>query len=672
MHDSAEWVLKQYDKNAEALSQIEAAMAAYYLVLLGPDIVPEVSAVYRVQSENDTPAFFATVSKMFSNYMSLGQFLGDHFGLPGYERETAEKVTALIENGLPEIMAASYFLVEDDLHNENIGVVFEKKAEKIVVKKVVRIDFDMSAYSMVSQSHLRGQRAQINMNQERKFSITTRDLNGFPKIQDTMLYYWLATASATEVDIATRLRIMSPHGYSEKVSAVFARLNQNKVFLDKSYLVFLKSILIPDEKIESIFASHILDPVIANTFAQYFIDRNDELRNQLLICPQFNRFWKTLSVDYVKSIFDSLDINPALSANYYAFCREMMREDFMESLRFLWDLSHSPIMTTFLKNPAKDLYEKLHHCYRSFREVNEGLSSEIEEFISNVCDALRAFTIASMIREKEMNHHNSRQKALFHKMINNTLSVFLKRCCYLNPAFEFDLKKIETHPTTDEPICLTELNSAVLVSDILSWMIETKVKKRLSHSFGSSVELANQKVILSFLKIRLDEFERNTQNETYLATSAKMAVNASVSVVSFFSSFVSARPAVQEAAPAVSPLILLQTVYEKAKESRDHSSFSAALSELVTIQGADVSLLRKNFFSDVVQHYVSEFLAMDYFERERRNPNLSAYLIQNDKKLPDLNFSNVVALLEEKIGPKLVVTTDAVLGDWDTVLVAQA
>lgn len=325
------WMHKEFKK--PILAEFEAAIAGLY-ALIEPDHIPKVRAIYDEKSEETT----ASISKIFPDFISLRTFLEN--GIDD------GKINQLIEMGLAEILALSYFFEEDDLHKDNIG---------ISQNKVVRIDFDMSAYSIVSDPTLRGPReyAYTSKTPEDAFKITSRDLNQFPKLFHADPSYFPTKSRA----------LSSSHGYSTREMDAFSKLTFNHQFMERTYQTFMKIILMPDESFESTIKSFISgkqdrigifkcestqefdfpDSQRENyqeKFFTHFIDRKNKLREELIKTPRFRFFWERSNAnafdkmlsdvkkynDNLKDKYAHLRINSdVMKKNYDEMCSEMKK-----------------------------------------------------------------------------------------------------------------------------------------------------------------------------------------------------------------------------------------------------------------------------------------------------------------------------------------------------------
>lgn len=314
MKGREDYLWQQKDFKKAGLSEYEAAMAGLY-ALFEPERTPKVRAIYDEKSEQSV----ASISKLFPKFTDLEAFLAN-----GIDNE---KTNQLVEMGLAEILALSYFFEEDDLHKNNIGI-----STNGTVGKVVRVDFDMSAYSIVSDTKLRGPReyAYTSKTPEDAFKITSRDLNQFPKLIDADPGYY-----------PTKSRFLSAaHGYSAREMEAFSKLTFHPQFMERAYQTFMKIILMPDSAFESTVKSFISGKQAAIgmfkdesmnefelpdsekenyqvVFYTHFIKRKEKLKEELIKAQRFRFFWERISAkSFEKIINDVQKYNASLKEKH--------------------------------------------------------------------------------------------------------------------------------------------------------------------------------------------------------------------------------------------------------------------------------------------------------------------------------------------------------------------
>ncbi|PIZ04648.1 MAG: hypothetical protein COY58_02535 [Gammaproteobacteria bacterium CG_4_10_14_0_8_um_filter_38_16] len=288
---ACKWLLKEIGSSVSpAIAEIEAAMAGLY-ALIEPDRIPKVRAIYKAESLESS----ASVSKLFPSFYDLESYLNT-------TTFTEDVLDSLVDAGIAEILAMSYFFEEDDLHKKNIGFSGNSK-------KLVRVDFDMSAYVMVSRSDLRGPRSYTfrSATPEKTFDITARDLSQFPKLVDADPHYF-----------PTKYRVnTSPHAYSSHEVSVFLALSHHADFFKRSYQTFLKIILMPEASFKKTIAAFIPQGNNQATFQDHFIARKQKLKIELIKTLKFRSFWQAShKVVFEKIIHDIAQYNASLKDKY--------------------------------------------------------------------------------------------------------------------------------------------------------------------------------------------------------------------------------------------------------------------------------------------------------------------------------------------------------------------
>ncbi|MCX7121456.1 MAG: hypothetical protein NTZ67_06750 [Gammaproteobacteria bacterium] len=490
-HKKELWVFKQFDKNPEELSQIEAAMATFHRALSGPVMTPKLRPVYTQEDQSSQPVYFATVSKMFPGFMDLQVYLGDDFGAQGKEKETDEKLKALVQGGLGRVLKFAFLLGEGDLHKGNVGVILKKQNGENCVESVVRVDFDCMPEPMLSQAHLRGLR---NASHVVKFAITARDINDFPVLKDAEPYYW-PTLFRLMPDLAGKLSLIPAHGYTSTQTAVFSTLKNDLHFREDSFFADLIFELFPDECRNNIFSAYITDLVIVETFSQYFSARKKESKRELQKSTKFKTFWENINKDAIETIrnafltyntglkekHQNLEINMTqVSQSYYAFCRTMAFERISNSMTLLWEV-------TILYHPrtsGKSEYEyltglrkALHDSYELFSRINELSSSDVADFFREMINPLKGLDSMTLTGSSEQ----CGALKSFLDSIYAALRDLITHCSFINPSFEHELNQLDdlfplSHCSgvfDSVPV----LKLSTLVDNVRPWLFQMKVEK---------------------------------------------------------------------------------------------------------------------------------------------------------------------------------------------------
>ena len=631
-----EWVRKEFHN--PLLPQIEAGIAALYK-LIKPAHIPKVRGLYRKTPEKPEPEFFASVSKMLPDFMDLQSFIGSRFGVAGNEAETQKTLHFLIRNGLPEVCALSYFFEEDDFHKGNVGVSDGK---------VVRIDFDMSAYSIVSQSHLRGARAFSGAT----FPITMGDLSNFPVLSDATPSYWLTT----------HRMLSASHGYSADDVRIFSELKNDALFCHKSYLTFLKIILTPDDAIKTSLAAHISDPVELEKIQTHFIARKAQLKLQLMHCYKFQVWWKKVSLSELQSIFQELQEGNVLlkekhhnlrinlrevTALYHDFSREMTKEKIEESLVALAELAkrcRNEIKVAAAVSPSLDIYstlvgfnDVLLGVYKLFRDRAPVSAEDIADFVLKVNNALTGLKL-----------HCQSQEAvrLLPDALKNNLSDFFTNMEYALNQLQRDRSacafpgETRVAAASMPPVDFTAaqeytfihapiLDPEELVRDTVIWLRKPN----------------NKSMVEDIFKAVCKEYENSTVTVTSQFFSGLYA-----SLPSF--SWVATKAAEPPApAPAIG-LSELNAVFLEicAAETSDH--LCHVISRLLSETKPWCKIVCEQFVLGLINQFSREFSAKHIVEQLKNNPDFAEYLkAQPNNQVESSKAMEIAALFIAEMRP---------------------
>lgn len=415
-----DWVYKEIKK--PVLAQIEAGVASLYRCL-EPTLIPKVRAVY-----DDRGDAIATVSKVFPNYIGLKAYLGDNFGLAGHEKETEEKLEALIDAGFAEVLVLSWFFEEDDTHLENIGVIFEETSGKRTLDKVVRVDFDMSGFTLVGQPEFRGDRdyssTVLRAALSERFSVAEKDMTDFPNLSVADPWYW-PTIYRTLSAHATS------HAYTSTQADIFKKLAEHKHFQMRAHAEFLKIALLPDQIISKQLSEHVSDQSCLEKLSTRFITKKNELKALLFsgaVNKKFSTVWELLfDARYVsdsEQYYSDIAITPALvvatettiidvvkeslrdfmatlrafhpgadteaQSHYFVLCRTILQEDMLQCLRLLEDYLATTDASDENREAIFGLRDKLKQGFQSLSGLSALTVEDIFGFARALFDQLDA------------------------------------------------------------------------------------------------------------------------------------------------------------------------------------------------------------------------------------------------------------------------------------------
>ena len=149
------------------------------------------------------------------------------------KEQVAPSVKTLVEKDIMETLLGRWFLDDDDSHPHNLGIAEELTAD---------IDFDMFFYWFTI--HMKEPRTVIGVPKEH-VTLTVRDYEAFPNVQESMPYHWPSYENPGQVTIPAIVpnvaRKLLPKAYADPVE--FARLAQNSVAQEQKLAAALKALL---------------------------------------------------------------------------------------------------------------------------------------------------------------------------------------------------------------------------------------------------------------------------------------------------------------------------------------------------------------------------------------------------------------------------------------------
>ncbi|MCE0722032.1 MULTISPECIES: hypothetical protein [Legionella] len=149
------------------------------------------------------------------------------------KEQVAPSVKTLVEKDVMETLLGRWFLDDDDSHPHNLGIAEELTAD---------IDFDMFFYWFTI--HMKVPRSVIGVPKEH-VTLTVRDYEAFPNVQESMPYHWPSYENPGQVTIPAIVpnvaRKLLPKAYADPVE--FARLAQNSLAQEQKLAAALKALL---------------------------------------------------------------------------------------------------------------------------------------------------------------------------------------------------------------------------------------------------------------------------------------------------------------------------------------------------------------------------------------------------------------------------------------------
>lgn len=585
------WILKRFDLDKAELAQIEAGMAALYYLFGKPGSIPKIYAVYRAAQDDVPPQFFSSISAEFQGFQDLKSYFSDGV--------SEEKLTFLVDNGFPQLCALSYFFEEDDLHKKNIG---------IADGKVVRVDFDMSAYSIVGKPELRGSRSSfMDSNRfDEKFKVTAFDIENFPKLKDAKPYYFPTL----------HRMVASSNGYSVQEVSLFQELSKNLRFVNRAYLSFLKLMIVPDELFANLLSAHIGSVDRVAELRLHFLKKRSELREVLLKtdeCRKFDVFMASLSVDQVQGLFFELrNHNEKNKVNFQQvnlnkvreqFCQflfDMLKVDFQKKLFSYFEMSQqiAGVLSVEQKASLIGIRENLLKYYEHLMQAGLASASDFSVFIGKVKVSLQS--VHALFAEPS--DAVSGLFTIIMQKINHLERLYFASdidilCADIDDEAGFDL--VET--PVEFSVC-SILDEKKLARDIIEWMQEKE----------------NTGVLLSIVRrtiVRLVE-----EQATLTARISSGFSSVAIGATSFFGRRLNA------AGPSL--IEQLQKMIMEFDETTD--LFYLVFRVLSVSGGAPVEQAKDQILFELIKHYVAMFIAKPQTDQMQVDPVLSGYLRAQD------------------------------------------
>lgn len=253
----------------------------------------------ETKTESNTNTAYTDYIKNAENKVALlCQIKKNEQALQNYYKEIEEKYKITnkeIQNfriirGLATTLTASYIMMEDDLHQNNIS------------KDGRRIDFDMALWPLLYTFSEKGLiDSALRRPWDKRFIITANDITHFPNLTDAKPFYWpthSATAfSETTVNLLKKVIPLSANAYPQKANLTFQKLEKNPVFIHYKYETLLKYLLTNEDIYKKIAALHLRreatheSTLIIDKIASLQEERIKELEKALVTLPEFHAFF---------------------------------------------------------------------------------------------------------------------------------------------------------------------------------------------------------------------------------------------------------------------------------------------------------------------------------------------------------------------------------------------
>lgn len=669
------WIKKNFDEKKPELAQIEAAMASMYYLLGRPGSIPEVYSLHRTElfaldhfevSEvetlkkcipNDFKSAEAGLRDLFRKIKSIELYHQDYkkknFSLEEVEllhvfldenhhenlgkkllkHEIAfplsasmsaefpdfidlkkflekgcseEKIKFLVDNGFPELCALSYFFEEDDLHKGNIG---------ISNGKVVRVDFDMSAFSIVGRPELRGPRSSVDFRRlEDTFAVSSKDIEQFPELTGADPYYFPGIFHS----------VSSANGYTVDEVKKINALKGDRHFVRRAYLMFLKMVLMPDALFEGLFNGYIGEKRLASEFSEHFIARKRILKDLFLEkneLPKFKNFLETLSREEIGSIFSDMerynlssqarfqqvDLNVARSHFYHFIFDSMKVGDLSRFLNLTTTLAEKFSEDKEMKcKQLKEAHAALLKFYEWLTEKELLALQDIELFVKEMKLNLDRVKNLFVLPDEQVDALYTNITQRLNRLEKNAQAAESLKFDCTSPAEEFDVIEF--------PVCSEQLNQEKLVINVIHWICQEDKKS----------------VFVGILEQMLSEIKER-QNALWSRVSS-VVTSATMCASSFFR---------KSSSPVLSEEIQLQ---ELLADSAKHHQIQLLLTKDYAVE------LKNQIIFKVITQFVREFSVKKVVEQMQIDPLLAGFLSVNAFfAYPSAGASQLIALFKSEM-----------------------
>jgi hypothetical protein len=391
------WVHKTFPKELEFMAEVEAATMALYNLFV-PGIAPKSRVIYHKEEDSytvidadgrervddaSTYDIVGVAAKMLPTFQDFETYL------------SGGKIDAhldyLVANGLPEAMAVSLFCQEEDGHARNFV---------LSAGRVKRIDGDMDWFGLTGKPGWRGPRtypACSAVAPEEAYRWHPDDIDQFPVLKHQDPYYWPATFRAV---------FTASYGYSREVVDAFSRLNKapdprkthkkETDFIHKSYLTFLRIVLMPADAIKATLAAHMTDPRRLAELQAHVLAHQAALKKTLYRSRRFYLWWQNcFRKGHLQAIAADLDaynaaLKPKLAAlrvdmvawraNYRTFARDVAVNDIYAALTQLREVELSLPITDPRRTLISVMAGELWREFNRFKALSEPSVRQFSDF----------------------------------------------------------------------------------------------------------------------------------------------------------------------------------------------------------------------------------------------------------------------------------------------------
>ena len=441
----------------------------------------------------------------------------------------------------------------------------------------------------------------LNTSPVRRDQISRHDIHYFPFLRDAPTYH----CSALFKDIW-------------EVNW-FNKLDENAFFGMKSYWVFLKIMLTPNDYIQQTFKQSISDPLVTLNTYVHFLARKNSLRSNFLKDEKFKMWWETLSLSDIQCLFQSFSPSvdlETIKSSLQQLSQDMAAPKFencFSLLSTLIDLVSDEIFldvktssTIGLHVPLVALRDALLTICHPFFQESELSAQKIITFCRKITNLLNGIESLPFFVDSVKN-------AKFYEFLRETRDVIK----HLQRSLVDSTDEFELIHCVEESVDI-QLATALLPANLVNIFIDWLKKP----DDITSARLENKMTVLKIFEKTYCAYEKS-QN-TYMAQTASTLLSTASCTSSWFASKVFSVPVVR----APTPRHDLSDILRKLNELNDSNAFMRGMCELLSLQGNSIEATHLQFVVRLIKQFSREFLAKQYVARMHDSPYLSRELMR--------------------------------------------
>lgn len=534
---------------------------------------------------------------------------------------TANNVTTLANIGFAEILATAFYFEENYLGENEIYLAIDRNN----LIKIMRLNTAWSGYSLIYQfDPLYNSEKNIALRNRDEASVNSgKDIEYFPELIVANPRCWPTNGVAcAEQDF------LNNKHYPFSVTKAFIALQQNTLFVEKSYATFLELILTPHSVIQNTLSHYMCDPLLS-IVSGYHTERRAQFIKKLLSSNKFIQYFFALPQDAVDALLQQCF---ARSAN-------------PTEVEFLWYHFLCQAITRKIKNSLEELLQLIVLCASDFPLPKLSHNAiALHTLLVAIHAFLKKQDYFAQANERDLLDHmtllQDKIKYLLHVMRHSSISVnsihndsfliFLKSIQSIHDRLqqfphyftETEFFNVERETHLDQFVQATSAQWSVLME---AWLNNIENKATLFYIYKNIYEAY---------------FDSQRKLSGHFRASLSSAAQ---SGVTFFSSFLSTQSS--NSAKQREPSFLVSHFNElegKISNANTSEEIQMALMALFSYQGDDIETVHQQFLLTLTHQFIRDNLAVAMFAEE----NIA--MIQG--------YNNTLKLLLNSDKPKEVTT----------------